>query len=365
MAKLSNNFGLTNSLGLSNNFGALRLLFALLVIVSHAPELIDGNRSREILTCLFGTLSFGEVAVDGFFLISGYLITKSFLQSRTAGAYLIKRVARIYPGYVAAYLLCILALGPFVGGQPSGLRPTGVVIEMALLHPPAMPGVFAGLPYPALNGSMWTIAYEFGCYVLVLILGAAGLLSNRPLLAALTVAALALSSLHLDAPAWFPSALGDPNTGLRFLGIFGCGGLFYLYRDRIHYDGRRAALAACGLILALFSPLLAEAAFAMLGGYGVFWFAFNVASRRLAAIGQKTDISYGLYLYAWPVQNLLIWLSPGISPWMVAIETTAIAGILAFGSWHAIEKPFMAMRSVLLEGIRTGAAATGTPPERA
>jgi peptidoglycan/LPS O-acetylase OafA/YrhL len=83
-----------------NNFGFLRLLFALLVIVSHSPTLIDGDNSRELWNETFGSFTFGGVAVDGFFLISGYLITKSFESSKTIADYLAKRILRIYPGYM-------------------------------------------------------------------------------------------------------------------------------------------------------------------------------------------------------------------------------------------------------------------------
>src|SRR5579863_1616176 len=88
--------------GRNNNFGFLRLLFAALVILSHSSELIDGNRSREILTRIFGTMSFAQLAVDSFFLISGYLITRSWILSESNSEYLIKRVMRIYPGYLVA-----------------------------------------------------------------------------------------------------------------------------------------------------------------------------------------------------------------------------------------------------------------------
>jgi peptidoglycan/LPS O-acetylase OafA/YrhL len=335
----------------SNNFGALRLFFAVLVILSHSFELVDGDRSREILTSLFGTLSFGELGVDGFFLISGYLVTKSFQESHSTGEYLLKRVLRIYPGYVVAYLICILALGPFVGGQIASLSGLKVLVRTVFLQPPYMDGAFAGTVYPMLNNSMWTIAYEFRCYLLVLVVGLAGLLSKRSILIVLTVACLALSIEQPSVQNWFPYRfapyLGDPNTSLRFTSIFGCGALFYVFRDRIRYDWRAATLATCGLIALMFSRF-AQPALAILGGYLLFWFALNVRSTRLAAVGTKVDISYGVYLYAWPVQKLLIWMYPGISPWLVFIEATAIASILALGSWRLVEKPFLRLKAALV-----------------
>lgn len=338
---------------LANNFGALRLLFAVLVILSHSPGLVDGDRSREILTRTFHTLSFGQLGVDGFFLISGYLITKSFQNTRSVQQYVLKRILRIYPGYVVAFLLCILAVGPFVGGKLTALSSATVLTDIVLLHPPEMPGVFAGTPYPLLNGSMWTIAYEFRCYLLVILLGVTGLLSKRVVLTTLTAAALTLSALHIHIWDWLPlwrlwPFIGQPDTNMRFAAIFGSGALFYLYRDRMRYDGRLAILAGTGLIALMFSPDWAEAAVAILGSYILFWFAFNVRSRALAGIGRKVDLSYGVYLYAWPVQKLLIWLNSGISPWLVSIATAAIAGLLAFGSWWLVEKPFLNLKAAFM-----------------
>jgi peptidoglycan/LPS O-acetylase OafA/YrhL len=95
-----------------NNLNFLRLLLALLVLVSHAPELTDGNRSRELLTRVFHTLSFGEVAVDGFFLLSGYLIVKSWERSGSLWEYSQKRLRRIYPAFVVACVVCVFGLAP-------------------------------------------------------------------------------------------------------------------------------------------------------------------------------------------------------------------------------------------------------------
>lgn len=96
----------------NNNFNFLRLLFASLVIVSHAPELRDGNRSREILTRIFGSISFGELAVDGFFLLSGYLIVQSWHHGPELGSFFSKRIRRIYPAFIIASLFCIAVVVP-------------------------------------------------------------------------------------------------------------------------------------------------------------------------------------------------------------------------------------------------------------
>jgi peptidoglycan/LPS O-acetylase OafA/YrhL len=345
----------------SNNLGFLRLLFAVLVILSHSPELVDGNRSREILTSIFGTLSFGELGVDGFFLISGYLITKSLLESRSKKDYLVKRILRIYPGYIVAYLLCLFALGPFVGGQIAGLSGLRTVVHIIGLKPPEMPGVFVGTPYPVLNGSMWTISYEFRCYLLIMGIAMVGQWSKR-LLVAIGAFGLLLF-LAIICGAWpaatYPSQLsaltGEPDVMARFAGVFLCGALHYLCRGRITYSWPLAACAAIGLIVSMFSPHLAEMALALFGGYVLFWFAFKIRSKFLSEIGRTVDLSYGIYLYAWPVQKLLIWHDPAISPWLVFLESTVIAGMLAVASWYLVEKPFLGLKSWVIVSPKAAA----------
>src|SRR5262249_38480757 len=145
----------------------------------------DGDRHREPLTLLFGTLSLGELSVYGFFLISGYLIVQSFDRSPSNLAYLRNRVLRIYPGYAVAYLACIIVVAPLAGADPRSLDVTKAASHLAFLDSPRLVAdAFAGTQYPSLNGSMWTIAYEFRCYLFVLAFGALGLFRRGWLCAA-------------------------------------------------------------------------------------------------------------------------------------------------------------------------------------
>jgi peptidoglycan/LPS O-acetylase OafA/YrhL len=327
----------------TNNFGALRLLFAVLVILAHAPEMIDGDRSRELLTRVFGTLSLGEVAVDGFFLVSGYLITASYRAKRSFRDFVLRRARRIYPAFVVASLLCIAVVAPLAGGDLAAVSPLQTLLRLSLLLMPVVPGAFADLPYPLLNGAMWTIPCEFGCYLLLGLVGTARAFRRRGRYLALLAGLGALLALRgLCLPVGQPGdALGSLSEMIRLTFVFACGGAFRLFADRIAYTRRGAAVAAGLLLPLMFSRALAEPAFAILGGYLIFWYAFAVRPNVLSRATAQVDPSYGLYLYAWPLQSLLIARVPGISPWTVAV--LALAGAIPLGilSWYLVERPML------------------------
>ncbi len=338
-----------------NGFGALRLLFAALVIVSHATVLVDGDDHREILARIFGgPLLIGSVAVIGFFIISGYLVTGSLLNSRTAAAYLVKRIARIYPAYLVAFALTILVVAPLAGALPPA-SPADIakrLFDALALQPPWAPGAFKGSHGSALNGSMWTISYEFRCYLILPLLGFAGVLRRRRLVFAMTAILLVLTIVFPMKPitAWVPLqvgrlttplayALGEPHRDIRLVGAFLTGTCFYLYRDRLRFMPTTIVLAAIALIAGLMVPSISVATTTAFGGFLVFAAAGRAS--WLYRINNENDISYGVYLYAWPITKLLNWWWPSMHPLAIGLLTLAAACICGWASWLAIEKPVM------------------------
>jgi peptidoglycan/LPS O-acetylase OafA/YrhL len=326
----------------ANNFTPLRLLLALLVLLAHAPELVDGDRRREPLTWLFGTLSFGEFAVDCFFLLSGYLIVQSWLAAPHAASYLRKRVLRIYPGFVVASLICGFVVGP-LGADPAAYGaqfwPGGFVTGIALLQTPVVPPVFAGQPHASVNGSMWTISLEFACYLTVLAAGLAGALRRRHIWLAAS-AALVAGTL-----AWQLAGHALPDLA-RLAMCFFCGGSFYLYREQVaRWPTRPLTVfpAIVILLAALGSRVLAEPVLATLGCWLLLRAAFAPAA-ALAPLRRLPDVSYGVYLYGWPVQKLLLWYWPALSPWTLFALAAPLAIALGAASWYLVEKPCLALR---------------------
>ena len=332
-----------------NNFTFLRLLFAVLVIVSHSFELIDGDRHRELLTSLFHTLSFGELAVDGFFLVSGFLIVQSWQHKPAFISFCTKRIRRIYPAFIVASLLCAIVVGPLGSADPGlyfqQFQPWPFLKGMLLARVPVVPlHVFEGQPYPSVNGAMWTIGYELRCYLVVALCGVCGIAGRRFTWLFLGTIAFALSlvpGIGQPLAAQCPGLIcGNFLTWMQFLAFFSAGACFYLFRDRIAYKTSWACLAAGILLVCMFWLASAQIALATFGAYILFWFAFRQGP-WLAQWRTAPDISYGVYLYGWPIQKLLIWYIPALSPWIVLLLACGLSCICGLLSWYLVERPFL------------------------
>ena len=337
-----------------DGFNLLRLSFASAVLFSHCFELIDRGRIHEPLDRLFHTFSAGDLAVDGFFTLSGYLILQSWTSDPHPGRYLARRALRVYPAFLVVTLVCGLVLGPIFGGGAAHyfgqFRPLDFTVGALLLREPVVPPVFIDNPYTDVNGSLWTIQYELMCYVLVLV---AGLLARnrRAFWWVLWLAALALNSLAGDAleRIRFPGSrilLGEePAAFVRFLGFFGAGVLCYLHRDRLRFRAAPALLCAVAVILSLFDLGAAKLVLPTAGTYLQFWFAFRPApDSAVQRFMRRNDLSYGLYLFAWPAQQILIRVLHLQSAWALLPLSAAAAVGLGFLSWRWVERPFLALK---------------------
>lgn len=125
----------------------------------------------------------------------------------------------------------------------------------------------------------------------------------------------------------------------RFAAVFGTGVTYYLFRDKVTFNNTGAAVSFAILMVLMFIKDSAELAFCVFGGYIIFWFAFKVPVLRISRLVNTSDISYGLYLYAWPVQSLFIWCYHDINPWLLCSMTLVSAGCISYGSWTLVERP--------------------------
>ena len=335
-----------------NNFTLIRLALALAVVISHAFSVTTGRVADEPLAGLTG-FTLGEHAVNGFFAISGFLVTMSF-DRRGWRDYAISRALRIAPGLIAATLLVALLLGTMLTtlsptdywGSPELRRFIGATLS-SLKSNIALPGVFADNPFRFPMGTVWTLKYEILCYAGVLALGLAGLLRSRVFALAL-VAGLALALAGLDLLR--PEAPKGLETAIRLPLIFALGGALYVWRSRARLSGLLALALAIAAGLAAGTFLYKTLLFAA-SAYGVIWLALSPALARFA-VEPRADLSYGVYLYGWPVQQSLHALWPGASAAALLVPALAITLSVAALSWFLIEKPALGLKARAL-GRRT------------
>jgi peptidoglycan/LPS O-acetylase OafA/YrhL len=343
-----------------NNFDFLRFALATLVIFAHSFALLVGNDSTEPLMRLTGQQTFGALAVDGFFILSGFLVTQSWFRSKGAGDYLKKRARRIYPGFIVATLFCMFVVGPLAARDPlTPFHPQELL--RAAWNIPALRGnfqryVFLDNPFPhTANGSVWSIPYEAWCYVGVMLLAVLAWIKRKPMLAifALSIAVSAtFDILHLENSGTrladggrLGPIIGGPPEWARLLPFYLAGMIFYVYRPVLPFSARWAVVSAVALVLGGWWSHGFVFTLPTAGAYLLFWAAFH-PGLRLSRWAKYGDFSYGIYLYAFPIQQLLVMFFPRIQPLALFAAATPLAILAGVASWHLVEKHFLKRRRI-------------------
>ncbi len=345
-----------------NIFTALRWLLAASVMVSHGWDLTQFRAGLDPTVAVL-TVPVSWLAVSLFFSLSGFLVTGSLVK-RGVRDFALARALRLLPGLWVMLIVVVFGLWAIFGttsltaylGDPLTIR---YLWRNALTLPGEyqLPGMFRDVPVPGVNGSLWTIPQEVRCYIALALLGAvAALRSRRLLLVGFGLAAL----VHLALPATAIPALEEPR---RLAFSFFLGVLAYQWRDRL----RLSWVLALGAIVA---ALIAAQALrgtvpglvALQLGFAYFTLvaAFAVPASLKTASARLPDYSYGIYIYAFPMQQLAIALGWAATPLANIAVGLALTLPLAALSWHFVESPALRLKPRLTRRAASGVSGNFT-----
>jgi peptidoglycan/LPS O-acetylase OafA/YrhL len=320
----------------ANSFDFVRFFLAACVIVSHCFG--ASGRHDPLRWITRGQVTLGGAAVDAFFTISGFLIARSWETSGNGRVYFLRRARRIYPAFLAAGLFCIVVVGPLTSRAPfADLLPNigHNLRRLAALGEPVVPHIYQGtlsMGHP--NSVVWSIRYEFLCYCLIPVLALAGMFRRPQRMVALVAS---LYAIHL---LWLHFAGISPN-GPRVLCYFAVGMAYWVCRRSIPLAPPIAWFATAAVALSFVKGF--EYVLPIAGTYLLFMFALRRGP--LNQFGVRGDLSYGVYLYGFPMQMLITLAAGGrLGPLPLTLLTLLAATLCAYASWHAIEKRFLRSR---------------------
>lgn len=339
-----------NTVSRLNNFRIIRHIAASAVIFSHAFVLTGGWNAleREPVVALTG-ISVATLAVNVFFLTSGYLVTQSLQLRKTLISFAISRALRIYPALIAVVLFSAFALGPVYSTLPAqqylydksvyGYVGWNSILLFPLKMRFELPGVFNANPYPSVvNGSLWTLPWEIWMYIGLALMGAASLLRKTTALAMWLVFLVVHTLYNLEF-----LALGVYwQIVIRFATYFGAGVIFFFYRNYIPISFRVLGPLAIGYAITAFA-LSTELLLPIMLGYSTFFLAFWQPI-VVARLSDGPDFSYGIYLYAYPMQQMLVQSSFPSDPYLNFVATLALTLPFAAVSWFLVEKPALRLK---------------------
>jgi peptidoglycan/LPS O-acetylase OafA/YrhL len=328
----------------ANALNSFRLALATAVILWHTFPLTGRHLPFAVHQL------FSQAWVDGFFAVSGFLITSSWLSRPSLGVYFAARALRILPGLWVCLTVTAFVIAPIgvaiQGGSAARLLLSSAPVEYVVKNSAVwifqvdIGGTPRGIPDPGMwNGSLWTLQYEVLCYIAVAGLGVVGLLARRwflPAAMALAVTWAALASYTLDG---VPTVA---QNGARFAVMFLAGALLHHFREIVP---ARWSLVAVSVAVVLVATLLPDyrlvAAIPL--AYAIIVSGALIDNERFRL---RNDLSYGVYIYACPIQQLLVICGLGILNPIVLTIIAAVATLpFAAMSWFLVEKPAMALKA--------------------
>ncbi len=354
-----------------NNFDLLRFLLASSVIVCHCYATFYGweqfVKNEPFMKWSGGKISIGSAAVNFFFVISGFLIVRSFENSANFMEYIKKRILRIYPGFIIVSIFCFLIVGPidfmkdlsiseyfnFIDSVPLKRE----IANMLSLQSPIENRYFTHLPQSGLNNSLWTIHYEFICYLIVPLLAWAGLTKQKNSLLIILIICYLLLCLQTFGYI-FPfkqslsgGIIGNPYYYPRFFTYFFCGSCVYIFRNQIP---RKKWMAAASLLLFVlaFKLKMIDIFWPLAGTYLLFYVAYH-QQYLFPEFAKYGDFSYGIYLYGWPLQQLvMLFFGKYLSVYTFFAFVFPIVLLFAVLSWKMVEGPALKLKKCeLIKGV--------------
>lgn len=329
-----------------NGMNLVRLVLATSVLFHHSFPLLGLGEGP-----VWGVEAIGGWAVIGFFSLSGYLIMAS-RRTKTFGEYLSLRIARIYPAFLVCLAVTAFVFAPIswhrVRGSLEGFwgTPTqpwrylwdNITLKMTRWD---VAGTPLEVPYPgAWNGSLWSLYYEFWCYIVIAVLGLLALARRSPWPALLLWAASVAGWVHVHRSGLYEQIGFDLQMLGKLLPYFLAGAALQMLRGRIGMHPLLALAAAAGFVLAVrWDPVIGGQIASLCGTYVLLWISHVLWSPGWV---RRNDISYGMYIYAFQVQQLLAVLGLAtLGYWRYSLLALAATVPLALASWYLLERPVL------------------------
>ena len=328
----------------ANSLAVLRLLLATTVALVHATELARGWRPQVAST------EIGAVAVDGFFVVSGFLVTASYVRLGSLRRYAWHRALRILPAFYVCLVLTAFVVAPVVAllqgaGALSVYRGEGSALDYLLHNAGLMVRQFSIDTLPAttpgegsINGALWTLFYEALCYGVVATLGLLAVLRRRRWLVLAALLALQVGLLVQEL-----GVVTLPVENLpRLLFVFLLGVAAQLYADRLRIDRSLLALA----LVVLVASVLVLDDYRAVGGVAFAYVVVHAVVRLPLRQEPAWDLSYGTYIFHWPLTVLVLSAGVGVLPLpAVLLVCLGVTGAAAALSWHVVEAPALRLKS--------------------